>query len=425
MRLRALITAAEGMAALERLVASASSEILLCLTEAAPETPLAEPRLRERGLETWSDLIAWTARRDVAVRIMFCEPDPLMSPAAYRLAWMQASGFANVVSSDSQIICAPHGQKLGPLRRSLMRRRLSRAMAALRAAEPGQRTPVQRQILSLGAVVRVAQMQQSFAVADGKTALLGAFALEGEAEPPRPAEPRVMLSDDSDFAAALRGHFTQSWNDALGAGAQSLASRAAVFDTRVRAQSRPDLRLLRTLAAPAPGALRILPEPMVTDLARTLPKALSEAQRYVYIETPVLPDMRLVEALANTVVPASDLQRGFGDRMALVRPSATRICGTVVIVDDALAVLGAFGLSPRSLNTDKGAAVGFQAENRITSLMTRLGQRWTGESDPARLRQAACWQQAAEQESGAVVSHFPSKAMVKPPVFSRLPDAFF
>jgi hypothetical protein len=57
--------------------------------------------------------------------------------------------------------------------------------------------------------------------------------------------------------------------------------------------------------------------------------------------------------------------------------------------------------------------------------MTRLGQRWTGESDPARLRQAACWQQAAEQESGAVVSHFPSKAMVKPPAFSRLPDAFF
>lgn len=68
MRLRAMITATEGFAALERLVASAESELLICLTDARPETPLVEPRLRERGLQTWSDLIAWCARKDVALR---------------------------------------------------------------------------------------------------------------------------------------------------------------------------------------------------------------------------------------------------------------------------------------------------------------------------------------------------------------------
>lgn len=462
MRLRALITASEGIAALERLVASAESEILLCLIHAQPDTPLTEPRLQERGLETWADLIAWTARRDVAVRIMMCEPDPVMAPLAHQKVWAQASGFANVVSRDAQVICAPHGQRAGPLWRALMPRRMGRAMAALRAMDSGQRTPVQRRILSRGPEVRAAQIQQSFAVADGRTAILGAFALEGASPPAVAAEPRMVLTDDGDLAAALRAHFVQTWSAALDAGAQSLAARAEAYDTRARAQTRPELRLLRTVSQPAPGGSRLLPEPEVTDLQKVLAKALAAARRFVFIETTMLRDAALIEALVDAAVlgpelqlilvmperpmgfdverdwekaPAQGLQqraldrlqRSFGVRMALGQPVGARICGTVVIVDDLIAVMGAFGVSPRSLYTDIGAAVAVRDAERVSGLMTRLGTRWTGCSDATKLRQAITWQEAA-RVTGAeqrIAVHAPPRRSPAALLPHRLPEAFF
>lgn len=258
----------------------------------------------------------------------------------------------------------------------------------------------------------------------------------------------------------MRAHFAQSWNDALDAGAQSLASRAAFFDTRVRAQSRPNLRLLRIHATQAPGAMRLLPEPQVNDLARVLPAALATAQHYVYVETTVLRDASLVEALADASVLSPQLQlivvlpdavppieaardwddaqaralqqrvlerlqRGFGARMALVRPRHARICGTVVIVDDSFAVLGPFGLSPRSLNTDTGAAVGVRDTEKVAGLMTRVGQRWTGDQADDALRLAQTWQQASAGEDGPLMAHHAPKPAARVGVLNRLPEAFF
>lgn len=461
MRLRAMITPTEGLAALERLVASATSEILLCLTEAYPDTPLSETRLRDRGLETWSDLIAWTARKDVALRILFCEPDPLMSPEAHRKAWAQASGFANVVSRDSQVICAPHGQRAGPVWRTLMPAKVSRAMSALKTEEATRLTPVQRQLLTNGVTLRPSQQRQGFAVADGKTAMLGAFALEGAAEPVSPAEQRLILTDDSDFAAALRSHFGESWNAALDAGAQSLAQRADPFDTRIRAQSRQDLRLMRTFATPTPGAMRLLPEPQVSDLETVLPSVLASARDYVFAETPVLRHAGLVEALANASVTTPELQlvlvmpdvlpmqdssrdwdasqanalqtrtldrlrRGFGDRLALVSPRHTRLCGTTLIVDDKLAVLGSYGLSPRSMLFDTGAAVAVRDVEKVTGLMTRLGQHWTGQEDPAKLRRAETWRDASTLGDSSRLHPFPpARGLPSSKALLGLPEEFF
>ena len=463
MRLRAMIAQEEGTAALERLVASATSELLIAFTDAHPDTPLVESRLRERGLQTWADLIAWIARKDVSVRITYGEPDPLMSPEAHRRAWMQASGFANVVSRDAQILCAPHGQRAGTLWRTAMPARVARAMRLLKSEDPARLTPVQRDLIVNGPAMRPAQVHQSFAIADGKTAMLGTFVLRTDtAGQPAPSETRLVLTDDSDFAAALRNHFAETWNAALEVGAESLASRATQFDTRVKPQPRKDLRVLRSFANPVGGASRLLPDPHVSDLETALPAAFSAARRYVFVETTTLRHPALVEALADASVLAPDLQvilvlpetppaemeerdwdgtqargllsrtldrlsRGFGDRLALVSPKEARLSGSVVIVDDSFVALGPFGLSPRSTQFDTGVAAAMQDIDKAEALMGQIGQRWTGVQDYEALRLASTWTQAATESSdrSALTTYPRAKGLAASSALWRLPETFF
>ena len=88
MTLRALITAAEGFPGLERLVASATNEVLLSFRILDPRTVLRATELREDGLETWGDLIAMVSAKGVRIRMLLADFDPLLARDLHRFAWL-------------------------------------------------------------------------------------------------------------------------------------------------------------------------------------------------------------------------------------------------------------------------------------------------------------------------------------------------
>ena len=112
---RLLHTRSETLAALETLAASATEELILAVRTLSPGTPLLTEALTERGLTTWSDLIAWVTRRGVRLLMAFGDDDPLFDADRHRRVWLAASAFANVHQGNAQIFCGPHGQTIGRL----------------------------------------------------------------------------------------------------------------------------------------------------------------------------------------------------------------------------------------------------------------------------------------------------------------------
>ena len=94
MTLTSLITAAEGFPALERLAASAQEELVMSFRILDPQTRLRTPELKERGLETWADLLAMLSQRGVKIRMVLSDFDPIFASDLHRLAWRSASGLA-------------------------------------------------------------------------------------------------------------------------------------------------------------------------------------------------------------------------------------------------------------------------------------------------------------------------------------------
>ncbi|WGW05367.1 phospholipase D-like domain-containing protein [Tropicibacter oceani] len=461
MTLTPLITAAKGFPALERLAAKAQDELILSFRILDPETRLREPALTERGLETWADLIAFLSRRGVRIRMLLADFDPLFTSDLHRKAWASASGFADVVQGDTQILCAPHGQRAGAIWKTLMRGKLRREIKRLKAEDPTRLTPIQREVLARGPVLRPATIHQKFAIADGRTCIIGGLDVDerryDDADHDRPPEDTwhdisVEVADD-DFAGALRGHFAECWNAALDCGTSSLAQRAERFDTAIKPQSRADLRLVRTFSAPCTGAVRLAPKPHVTDHEKTLIRLFSEADELVYIETQFLRHAPLVDALCTAAARAKALQlvvimpaapervmfdgdhgwnarhahglqiraldrlrAAFEDRLALLSPAqprkapegAPRLHGAgpvylhskVTIVDGLHSMIGSANLNGRSMRWDSEASVLIRDGDFAKGLLADLGSYWMGDTAKERpLTQAATWRAMAETDA--------------------------
>ncbi|KUF12599.1 phospholipase D-like domain-containing protein [Pseudoponticoccus marisrubri] len=462
MTLTPLITGAEGFPALERLVAGAQDELLMSFRIIDPGTRLRAPELLERGLETWGDLIGLVTARGVRLRLLVADFDPLFAPELHRNAWACASGFADVVQGDAQVMVAPHGQQAGAFWRVAMRIQLNQAMAQLRATDPTRLTPVQRKVLKTGPILRPVTLHQKFAVADGRDCVIGGLDVNERRfdtpEHDRPSEETwhdvSARVEDADFAGALRGHFADCWNDAIACGAASLADRAERFAAEPRPQGRSDLRLLRTRAAPCTGPARLAPRPRITDHEAATLRLFDRAERYIYLETQFLRHAPLADALVRAadrapklnlivVLPAAPerilfdnddswdarhahqlqvdqidkLRRAFGERFALVTPASPRratpdgptlveadpvyLHSKVTIVDDAAAVVGSANLNGRSMRWDTEASVLSFDETFARDLFERLSQKWLRGAAPEGRdpREAALWTEVAAAEA--------------------------
>ncbi|MGP6087706.1 hypothetical protein [Antarctobacter jejuensis] len=404
MTARALITETDSALALERLAATARRDLYLAVPHLTPDTPLQIPELRERGLEVWADLIALLTRRGVTLRMIVADTDPLLTPGRHRAAWKTASGFADVVQGDAQVICAPHGQQVSGLWEWRLRRRYKSALTALRSEDPAMLTAVQRRILTGGPEFRPVEMPQSFALADDRACVIGGPDL-------------ALAIEDGDFCGALRGHFTDCWTAALSGGAQSLAAPAAVLDTPRRAQSRADLRLLRGFSRPAPG---FGPRPLGTDHEAALERLFRDARHSVLVRTRAFRHDGLAKALIEAAGQSPDLQvilllppkdihswdgpraatlqaqtlkalsAAFGNRLACVEAPGT--VTTTVVVDDWAAVVGSAALTRRACrwNTEVSALVG--DAGLAAAIMDGLGAAYLGQgTEPANMRDAAIW----------------------------------
>ncbi|MBT53435.1 MAG: hypothetical protein CMF72_08555 [Mameliella sp.] len=377
MTTRALLSAKVTAAALERLAATAKGELLLCLPHLSPTAPLVTPDLRDGGLETWGDLLALLSRRGIDLRILIADTDPLLSPDRHRAAWSHASGFADVVQGEAQLVCATHGQRATGLRARSLRRRLAPALAALRAEDPARLTPVQRALLSTGPIPCPADIAQSFAVADGLGAVIGGPDLGTDG----PAG-LALAVEDADFCGALRGQFADTWADAHSSGAPSLAARIAPVACPARPQSREDLRLLRTLSRPQRG---LGPRPFADDIEPTLSRLLGSARRRVLIRTAAFRHDGLAQALAGTASPDSPevtlllppattgtwddarasalqatnlhlLQTAFGDRLTIRADPTACEKATLCLIDD-VTLLGSATLTRRACRWNTEAMV--------------------------------------------------------------------
>ncbi len=458
MTLTPLITAEEGFPALERLAASARSELLLAFRLLDPDTKLRAPELREQGLDDWSDLIAMLGDRGVKLRLLLSDFDPIFTSDLHRKAWAAATRFAEKTRGDVQVLCAPHGQTAGKLWHLAMAPRLMRALKRLRQEDPAKLTPVQQEALKHRPVLRPVTLHHKFIVADRTACIVGGldvnerrYDTNAHEQPPEETWHDVATQvDDPGYSEALVGHFATCWNAAITCGAASLANRAETWDgdAPVRKHS-GKLTLLQTYATPCQGAMRLGPMPRASDHANELPRLFNEAHRYIYIETQFLRHAPLARALCDLgrarpelqliiVLPMAPervlfegdhgfdarhahglqvralerLQEAFGARLATVSPAQNReapegspdlrgsgpiyVHAKVTIVDDKAGVIGSANLNGRSLLWDTEASVMFRDEDTATRLMDRLSAKWLdgAQGDP---RLAKTWQDRARE----------------------------
>ncbi|MCT4554089.1 MAG: hypothetical protein N4A53_05325 [Pelagimonas sp.] len=365
----ALIGDTEGLTALETAVASARSELLIALRGLDPRRALHHPKLREAGLENWADLIGILTQRGVALRLLVGDSDPLLHSADHRAAWAAASGFADVVQGNAQILCAPHAHRPGALWHWQNRATLSAARKALATEDPARLTPVQRRARAHRLPAHPQRQNHSFVLVDGKLALLGAPSPDfGQKNP-------WLRLDDADFCGALRAHFGALWDGAMSTTGQDqtpLAQAPARFSVATIPQSRSDLRLLRTLSRPDSRLRAVDPKPGLSDLDSALPRLLRGARHSLSICSPALTDPDVIETLSDCAIQQPELgltllvnelppeaearlNAGFGPRLIGEFPSE-RVQSSVILIDGQKVIFGSPALSPSGLRFDSEVA---------------------------------------------------------------------
>lgn len=419
--------------AFERCIASAQSEVLITTPELAPDQQLLAPPLRDRGLNTWSDLLTWVSRRGVALKLLYAEPDPVFEAEAHRAVWRQASVVAQTLDGPAQVLCAPHPYRAGAFWQLRLRRILRQGMAGLEQGTSSLQTLPQRNALQHGPVLRPHRRTSAYALVDGKTALIGQLPLAAQNTAAH-ADGLDMVFEitDSDFCGALRPQFSALWSAATETGAPALAAPLTQVEITTHPQSRAVLRLLRTEPAPGSSGFHLAAQPQRTDSLDMLKRHLARAKSFVFIETNAWRDAEMTDALCaagraqqglNLVVqthPARDVlslagnaglrQRSkslwasqlarmaqtFGDRMTL-RPGAgvpadpaVAGLGHLVIIDGLRSLIGSSALTPSGLRQNSGIGVLFEDPDLAEKLLTARAEA-LGVATDEDLTKATTW----------------------------------
>lgn len=457
MTLTSLITASEGFPALERLAMSARRELVMSFRILDPTTHLHCPEFLDQGLKTWADLLAAVAQKGVRLRLVLADFDPIFAEPLHKLAWRSASSYANGVKGDVQILCAPHGQRAGPVWHWMMRNRIGQKLHDLRDHDPAELTPIQRALVNGPTMLRPVTIHQKFAIADGERCIIGGLDVndrrwddfDHDRAPEETWHDVSMQVDDADFAAALRLHFSETWNRALDCGTPAMLGEAERMATDTRPQSPADLRLLRTVSVPHSGLSALAPKPLIADHEKMLIQIIGEARQFIYLETQFLRHRPLVDAMVRAAEREPDLQliivlppaadrvlfdsdigwdaraahalqtdaatrltQAFGARLAMIspaRPVAAEagqaqvlqsgpiyIHSKVAMVDDRVGIVGSANLNGRSMRWDTEASVLFRRPEDARALRERLAEKWLGSTiKGASTSQARTWRQAA------------------------------
>ncbi|SFD89312.1 PLD-like domain-containing protein [Roseivivax sediminis] len=443
------------------MVDGAEREVLLSYRVFEPSTALRSPRLRAEGLETWLDLLDRVTARGVSLRLVITDFDPLFASDLHRLSWTAASRFADRVSGDVQILVAPHGQTVGWIWRRALVFKIVEKLKSLKQSPKDRLTPIQRKLLDARPYLRPVSLHQKVAVIDGARTIVGGMDVDerrwDDNLHDRPAEETwhdVSLSGEGEIAAAARAHFVDTWNAALRDEAASLADHARPMEAPSRPQGRPELRLVRTMSKPRTGPLRFGPKPYLVEHEEETLKAIGTAERLIYLESQFLrhrpisdalcaaarrvPDLQLIlllppeperilfggadswdarHAHALQTLALNDLQRTYGDRVALLSPGQTRpasegfsralggagpiyVHAKVTLVDETFGMVGSANLNGRSMRWDTEASILFRDRALAEDLRLRLARKWLGaqlgDNDPAL---AATWNAAARKNA--------------------------
>ncbi|MDO6731484.1 phospholipase D family protein [Marinovum sp. 2_MG-2023] len=443
-----LITAAQAFPALERLVDEAEHKVWMSFRIFDPRTRLRDPGLRDRGLDTWADLLADVTARGVALRVLLADFDPIFAPDLHQNSWRAVRHLQRCVSGDAQILCAPHGQSAGLFWRLAMRDRLQKRLAEMRTQDPDDLTPVERAALRGTNHLRPVTIHQKFAVVDDQSCIIGGLDINERRfdTPDHDRNPEdtwhdVSVRADGAFCRDLAAHFADSWNAARNCTPPVNDDATPLQPPQTQPHSGP--RLLRTLSIACPGLTRLGPRPKIRENETAVIEAIQSARASLYIETQFLRHRPVIDALvraadhrdlnlililppfAERVLFGGDdgwdarhahalqmrglirLERAYGARTAIIAPAqpypadpdSPQIHGAgpvyvhskVTLVDDRIGIVGSANLNGRSLRWDTEASIAFDGKAEISALRQQLAQKWLGKDQTGDPSKAATW----------------------------------
>lgn len=326
-----LITASEMFPALEKLVLSAQSEVLLAFRIFDASTKLRSPEAKDLDLTSWADLFAHTAKRGVTLRLLLADFDPVFAADLHRAAWISAGRFAARINDapNVEIICALHDCTPAPLWSQVFAPQIRKRRALLRAKPHEHLTQAQLRALKGPYQLRPITLHQKFALIDQTTAIIGGIDVDERRwddhdhdQRPEDTWHDVSMLVSGGITADLRRHFSQCWDRARdGCGTvfsasvspvknpldQSDSNTLKTSESQDKPTTHSRMSLLRTVSTHAKGPFRFGPVTQIREHETAHLDAFAKAKRSIYIETQFLRHMPLAHALAERAKEVPDL----------------------------------------------------------------------------------------------------------------------
>lgn len=316
-----LILAAEAYPRMEEVALAARTTLLVAMRILEPGTKLRSEAARERGLETWGDLLAARAADGVTVRVLVADFDPVLAAELHGKARLAVEGLAEAVrASDGRLAVLParHPGELGAVWRTV----LWPMVRGRVAGEPRRWPPVR---------LWPATHHMKIVVADGREMVIGGLDVNerrwDEPGHDRPAE--ETWHDVSAFvsgtAAAHADRFVRwLWREEvarrtrLGIGADGGEDAIAVpalpelADVPPPPRKEPALgegiRLCVTASEKAPSPFAVGPRLLSATIIEEETALVRAAERFLYVENQFVRDPAFLEVVVHRMRAVPELR---------------------------------------------------------------------------------------------------------------------
>ncbi|MGF1475466.1 MAG: phospholipase D family protein [Geminicoccaceae bacterium] len=343
---RPLITASVAFAAFERLVFEARHDVFLAFRILDPTTRLRSDGARERGLDTWADLLADAVGRGIRVRLLLSDFDAVAANRLHRMTWQSVRGFRERIPRDAdgdrfQVIAALHEGEFGSVVRAWMwpvvRHRTAKLVESWRQTEAGVEQKLGSSPGLWGTVTQKrertriafwppprmwpATHHQKLLVADGESTILGGLDIDERRydDPDHQREAETTWHDVSlEVRGAIAGdaerHFVDCWNrevprfnsrlTQLGAPSPDLPDPVSPLEngSKGRPVDRPlpsDLSFVRTRSRRRFSPLAFGPRPEIMEIERACLDQIQDCQNLLYLETQFFRSGIIADALCQ------------------------------------------------------------------------------------------------------------------------------